>query len=34
VSSNSTQGGATTFGAPNMKIVHSHPSHPVFFTFP
>jgi hypothetical protein len=27
-------GGATTFRAPNMKIDHSHPFHPVFSTFP
>jgi hypothetical protein len=30
----STQVGATTFRAPNMKIDHSHPSRPVFSTFP
>jgi hypothetical protein len=29
----STQAGAATFGAPNMKIDHSQPSHPVFPTF-
>jgi hypothetical protein len=29
-----TQAGATTFDAPNMKIDHSHPSHPVFSAFP
>jgi hypothetical protein len=28
----STQAGATTFRAPNMKTVHSQPSHPVFST--
>jgi hypothetical protein len=30
----STQVGATTFGAPNMKTDHSQPSRPVFSTFP
>jgi hypothetical protein len=30
----STQAGATTFGAPNMKTNHSQPSRPVFSTFP
>jgi hypothetical protein len=30
----STQVGATTFRAPNMKTFHSQPSHPVFSTFP
>jgi hypothetical protein len=30
----STQAGATTFGALNMKTVHSQPSRPVFSTFP
>jgi hypothetical protein len=30
----STQAGATTFRALNMKTEHFHPSRPVFFTFP
>jgi hypothetical protein len=29
----STQAGATTFGAPNMKAAHSQPSRPTFSTF-
>jgi hypothetical protein len=34
IGSQSTEAGATTFGALNMKIDHSQHSHPVFSTFP